>query len=289
MKKRVVWKNTIKTVGLFICIISGLFSNSYANDKASKFITTFENFKKNFGPTSKAWLSPASPWAPYFKTITTQKGKKDHLSLEQQGRCDEVMSNVLKNVINQAPKLSTIFLKPEILDNFETTLVPALSIRYQRCQAWQKLIYVIERSKRKSAFSDAPYLNLPYFSFDQKTKELQEKQDQYFYDAVKTLTQLGLCKNDKTALKDLENLSTKMYNTIFNEAQSLYMDAHAKRQGLETNHYKLIKVHLTQGKTKHREEISYQPQKVLSMKARLEAGQWEKASELVPSLTAVCK
>ncbi len=207
-------------------------SSIFAKTKQSEtFVQSFTAYSKSHSPTSKAWFSSASPWAPYFKTISEQKAGLEHLVLEQQGRCDEVMSNALKNFIDQVPNLSTIFLKPEILDNFENTLVPALSIRYQRCQAWQKLIYVIERSKRNNLFTPELYLNLPYFRFDQKPKDLPKKENQFFHDSVKSLTKLGLCKNDKTALKDLETLSTKMYNTLFNEAQSLYMDAHAKKLG----------------------------------------------------------
>ncbi len=257
--------------------------------KAKAFLTTFQNFKTNFDPTSKAWLSPASPWAPYFKIIAAQKATKELIAMEQQGRCDEVMSEVLRNFITHTPDVSRAFFKPEILKNFENSLVPALSRRYQRCQAWQKLITVIEHTKRSALFMESPYLNLPYFSFAQKPKDRTKKAEQQYHGAIITLTRLGLCKNDKAALKDLEILSKKSYAKLFQEAEALYMDTHAKNLGLKTTHYQMIKEYIKNNRAKIGEPTSHEPQKLFSMQARLKAKDWQKASALVPNLTNVCQ
>ena len=265
-------------------------ASSFLNAKeAQTFPASFQNFKTNFGSTSKAWLSPASPWAPYFKIITTQKATKELNNLEQQGRCDEVMSEVLRNFIGQTPHLSSVFFKPDIQDNFEQTLVPALSLHYQRCKAWQKLITVIERAKRSALFMPAPTLNMPYFSFAQQPKDLTQKAGKNYHSAVITLTRLGLCQNDQAALKDLQTLSRQSYSKLFQEAESLYMDAHAKRLGIETNHYQMIKEVISNNRGKGGQHVSYEPQKLFSMQARLQAGDWQKAGHLVPHLTELCR
>ena len=146
----------------------------------------------------------------------------------------------------------------------------------------------MEREKRRILFMQEPYLNLPYFSFSQKPKDLTTKADKHYHAAILILTRLGLCQNDKAALKDLESLSKKSYGKLFQEAEALYIDTHAKRLGLKTNHFKMIKDYIKNNRTKIGERISYEPQKLFSMQARLKAEQWQKASELVPNLTKLC-
>lgn len=254
--------------------------------QAKTFINDFETLAK-IKKTNADWFSNQSPFAPYLKSLSMSKRSLNQLSKEQQGRCDEVMTDIQQKFVEHNPELAEIFLKPTILTTFEEIIIPAISNSYRRCKAWQQLSYSIERSKRRTLFTVEPFLDLPFLGLKHPPKETANKEQKFLYQALKSLTHLGLCKNEKTALKDLETLSLKMFAKIFDETESLYMDAHAKALGVETKHYEMIKNALNSPKYKH--QVSREPQKLLSMQAHLEAGDVSKAAKLVPALVALCK
>lgn len=276
-------------LGLCIWLLPAFNISLLANEKANQFIKTFQQFAQRPTTNKTPWLSPASPWAPYFNTFKMRQDSQKLAELERHGRCDEVMTLIFKHFVRTAPDLREIFLKPEILNNFEHVLIPHFSPHFHRCKAWQKLTPAIEASKRRSAVIAEPFLNLPPMDLQKKSQPTSNKLERSFFKGLRALIHLGLCLHDKAALKDINALSKKLYVKIFDETEALYMDAHAKRQGLITNHYSQKKQSLAETFKAQKDQISLQPQKVLSMKARIEAEDWQGAARLVPHLSAHCQ
>lgn len=286
---------TILTLSL--CFSFSNISDGQSKQSARDFKKEFQNFANSKQGQKGNWLDKTSPWAPYFNSINTLARTKDQIKWEREGRCQKVLTAIQAGFIKAHPKLAVIFFKAPIRQNFERTIIPHHSPSYKRCQIWKKLTVVIETSRRANVNIADRLVNLPYISIGEeksankptrKKRNLEDlKRSKIYRKAMIDLISLAVCKNDKFALKDINQLDMMSYSRIFTETEAYFLDALAQSMSIKTKLYENVKIRLS--KIHLQDQASYEPQKLFSLQTHLKNNEMEKAKQLVPNLTRHCR
>jgi hypothetical protein len=288
---------TLIILSLSLCFSFTNISDGQSKQSARDFKKQFQIFTKSNDGQKGNWLDKTSPWAPYFNSIITLERTKEQISWEREGRCQKVLTAIQAGFIKAQPKLAVIFFKQPIRLNFERVIIPYHSPSYKRCQIWKNLNLVIETSKRANVDLNAPFVDLPliFLKEEKKTKKPSQKKMKpadlkllkIYKKAMVDLISLATCKNDKMALKDINELDTMSYSKVFTETEAYFLDALAQLNSVKTNLYKNVKIRLS--KIYSQDRASYDPQKLFSLQTHLQNNEMEKAKKLVPNLTRFCK
>lgn len=284
-------------LSLSLCFSFSNISDGQSRQSARDFKKQFQNFAKSNGDQKGNWLGKTSPWAPYFNSINTLERTKDQKRWEREGRCQKVLTAIQTGFVKAHPKLAVIFFKAPIRQNFERTIIPHHSPSYKRCQIWKKLNEVIETSRRANVNVTDPLVNLPYIYLgeeklvkkpSQKKRNLEDlKLSKIYKKAMIDLISLAVCKNDKRALKDINELDMMSYSRVFTETEAYFLDALAQSKSIKTKLYENVKIRLS--KVHLQDRASYEPQKLFSLQTNLQNNDMEKAKKLVPNLTRHCR
>lgn len=284
-------------LSLSLCFSFSNISDGQSRQSARDFKKEFQIFAKTTQGQEGNWLDKTSPWAPYFKSINTLERTKDQKRWEREGRCQKVLTAIQTGFIKAHPKLAVIFFKAPIRQNFELTIIPHHSPSYKRCQIWKKLNVVIETSRRANVNVTDPFVNLPYIYLgeeklvkkpSQKKRNLEDlKLSKIYKKAMIDLISLAVCKKDKLALVDINELDMMSYSRVFTETEAYFLDALAQSMSIKTKLYENVKIRLS--KVHLQDRVSYEPQKLFSLQTHLQNNDMEKAKELVPNLTRQCR
>ncbi len=284
-------------LSLSLCFSFTNISDGQSKQSARDFKKQFQTFTKSDDGQKGNWLDKTSPWAPYFNSINTLERSKEQISWEQEGRCQKVLTVIQAAFIKAHPKLAVIFFKGPIRLNFERTIIPYHSPSYKRCQIWKKLNVVIETSRRANVNLTDPLVNLPYIYLGEEkpTKKPSQKKmkpedvrlSKIYKKAVIDLISLATCKNDKMALRDINELDMMSYSRVFTETEAYFLDAIAQSMSVKTNLYQNVKIRLS--KKYSQDRASYDPQKLFFLQTHLQNNDMEKAKKLVPNLTRHCR
>lgn len=287
----------VTILSLSLCFNFSNISDGQSRQSARDFKKEFQLFANSNGDQKGNWLGKTSPWAPYFNSINALERTKDQIKWEREGRCQKVLTAIQTGFIKAYPKLAVIFFKTPIRLNFERTIIPHHSPSYKRCQIWKKLNVVIETSRRANVNVTDPFVNLPYIYLgeqkpakkpSQKKRDLEDlKLSKIYKKAMIDLMSLAVCKNDKLALKDINELDMMSYSRVFTETEAYFLDALAQSKSIKTKLYENVKIRLS--KVHLQDRASYEPQKLFSLQTRLQNNDMEKAKELVPNLTRYCR
>lgn len=287
----------VTILSLSLCFSFSNISDGQSRQSARDFKKQFQNFAKSNGDQKGNWLGKTSPWAPYFNSINTLERTKDQKRWEREGRCQKVLTAIQTGFVKAHPKLAVIFFKAPIRQNFERTIIPHHSPSYKRCQIWKKLNEVIETSRRANVNVTDPLVNLPYIYLgeeklvkkpSQKKRNLEDlKLSKIYKKAMIDLISLAVCKNDKRALKDINELDMMSYSRVFTETEAYFLDALAQSKSIKTKLYENVKIRLS--KVHLQDRASYEPQKLFSLQTNLQNNDMEKAKKLVPNLTRHCR
>lgn len=282
---------------LSLCFSFSNISDGQSRQTARDFKKQFQTFAKLTQGRERNWLDKTSPWAPYFKSINTLERTKDQKRWEREGRCQKVLTAIQTGFIKAYPKLAVIFFKASIRLNFERRIIPHHSPSYKRCQIWKKLNEVIETSRRANVNVIDPLVNLPYIYLgeqkpakkpSQKKRDLEDlKLSKIYKQAMIDLISLAVCKNDKRALKDINELDMMSYSRVFTETEAYFLDELAQSKSIKTKLYENVKIRLS--KVHLQDRVSYEPQKLFSLQTHLQNNDMEKAKKLVPNLTRHCR
>ncbi len=288
---------TLIILSLSLCFSFTNISDGQSKQSARDFKKQFQIFTKSNDGQKGNWLDKTSPWAPYFNSINTLERTKEQISWEREGRCQKVLTAIQAGFIKAQPKLAVIFFKQPIRLTFERVIIPHHSPSYKRCQIWKNLNLVIETSKRANVDLNAPFVDLPliFLEEEKKTKKPSQKKMKpadlkllkIYKKAMINLISLATCKNDKMALKDINELDTMSYSKVFTETEAYFLDALAQLNSVKTNLYKNVKIRLS--KIYSQDRASYDPQKLFSLQTHLQNNEMEKAKKLVPNLTRFCE
>ncbi len=288
---------TLIILSLSLCFSFTNISDGQSKQSARDFKKQFQIFTKSNDGQKGNWLDKTSPWALYFNSINTLERTKEQISWEREGRCQKVLTAIQAGFIKAQPKLAVIFFKQPIRLNFERSIIPHHSPSYKRCQIWKNLNLVIETSKRANVDLNAPFVDLPliFLEEEKKTKKPSQKKmnleehklSKIYKKAMIDLISLATCKNDKMALKDINELDTMSYSKVFTETEAYFLDALAHSNSVKTNLYKNVKIRLS--KIYSQDRASYDPQKLFSLQTHLQNNEMEKAKKLVPNLTRFCE
>ncbi|MEM9732741.1 MAG: hypothetical protein AAF903_04545 [Pseudomonadota bacterium] len=188
-------------------------SKSRAKDSLPQFEANFDAFSAK-NPVAADWLKQDSPWSPLlrrqFSDALDEAERKRSETAQRFGQCEFVVSGELQGLISLHPHLQAIMLRADIRENFETVLLPQFSSALRRCRAFEKLIPIIETTRRRYGLDETFAVALPQISVFPPSPFGTSSTGLNYGDAVSEIYTLGLCLRFKPALQDIVWLETEI-------------------------------------------------------------------------------
>ena len=182
-------------------------------DAVARFEASFDAFT-NTKPEPVEWLKPPSPWAPllghqFFNALEDEE-KERSLTAQRLGQCEPVISDAMHGFFNLYADLQAIMIHADIRANFKTMLLPQFSHALKRCQAFAKLIPIMEATRRRYGLDETFAVALPQINVFLPGSLRIPDTTFIYHNALSEIYRLGLCEGFTPALEDVVWFETEI-------------------------------------------------------------------------------